>query len=284
MSDRLIDPEISAAKFPEWGDHYKESIEDLWKKYRIFAPSNFKGQFCRDLNKQESMIWEMILACKLLDVGYKLKKTNENSPDLCVSFKGKNLWIECSLPRQGDPESFDSVPDLKVDGCFYKVNKESSLLRIANVIKSKERQYNKWIDSGIISKNDVFIYAVNGLNLQLGIYRNQLPDILGGVYGTGTPYGVWDEAKNAFETGFIPRLSVRKRNGKEVPVNIFIDKSYGYISGVIYSNDWICRSSTAPEYCFVRNLNSSNPSFLSFENICQAYDYTPDEIKMKKAE
>lgn len=265
---------------------YLDHIEKLWQAYQPFASAHFQRNLLTDDSKFDSLMWEMILGVALLEHGYQLQPSrSDKRPDLCIVLKGQKIWIECCLPRSGDPGNPNSVQEHPSDGEMHEVDPDKSVLRCTGALDVKKRQHLKWIATGVCAQNEPFIIAINGKNLSLNIHNSSLPDILRALYGLGDMYVTFDVKDLSHkESGYQFRPAIAKSGSANIPTAIpttlFVERDNGHISGVIYSTYWIGHCSSTPQYCYVENVNGSNRTGSIFSEFCQTYQYQQNQIKM----
>jgi hypothetical protein len=262
---------------------YREIIRKLWIKFEPYAHNEFRKDFLSDDQKFKSLLWEMILANKLLDNGYDLQvNLSKDAPDLCVLFNGKKIWIECVYATQGDDLNPDRVPDIIFDDTTHQVETEKSILRCTQVLESKSKQYKNWINKRLCKPNDILIVAVNGHELQLHISNNGLPDIMGALYEKGEQVYVFSQ--DDFKKGqsiYLRRTNIVKHNKTLIPTNYFLSPNNQHIDGIIYSDDWLQSRSSCPRYCFVQNINKIEKlQDVSFSQGFQTFDFNEAEGRL----
>lgn len=265
---------------------YIDHIEKLWQVYQPFASAHFQRNFLTDESKFDSLMWEMILGVAFLEHGYQLQPSkSDNRPDLCIVLKGQKIWIECCLPRRGDPGNPNSVQEIPSDGEFHEVDPDKSVLRCTAKLAEKKAQHKKWIEDGVCIENEPFIIAINGHNLRLNIHDASLPDILRALYGLGDRYVTFDVKDLSHkESGYQFKPAIVKSGNAKVPrpipTTFFLERDNNHISGVIYSTYWIGHCSSTPQYCYIENVNGRNRTGPIFGEFCQSYQYQQNQIKM----
>ncbi|MDP9195250.1 MAG: hypothetical protein M3O22_00515 [Pseudomonadota bacterium] len=261
---------------------YKQIVESYWEKYKPYAPPNFQREFLTNEAKFDPLLWEMTLGVKLLDHGYKLiSSPDDERPDLCIENGKIKVWIECYLPTRGKVNLPDSIPEFKWDGTAQSIDHDRNVLRVTQGLGHKKEQYNKWIKKGICSESEPFILAINGKNLDWRISDKTLPEILRALYGMGDLQVTFNSIDhNYHKVEFLKKLEVQKQSGNTVPTTIFLDANYHFISGILYSHDWIYRLSAGPTYCYVENVKSRISSSINFSGFAETYNYSEEEISL----
>nr|WP_281721637.1 hypothetical protein [Nitrosomonas nitrosa] len=279
---KCVQNRIEKAKSVPGAAEYLEHMERLWRIYQPFASPDFQYQILADDDKFYSLTWELILGAKLLENGYRLEPSmNDKRPDLCVIWEGKTIWIECCLPTGGDPSKPNSVTETPCDGEMHKVYPDKSVLRCTQVLSEKKQQHLEWIEKGVCDQNESFLIAINGRNLQLEIFDNDLPQILRALYGIGDMYAVFDSKDPEYsESGYRFNPLIAKSETASVSTTFFLEKENSHISGVLFSTDWITRYSSCPQYCYVENINAANRTGTLFTEFCQTYEYSENRITL----
>ncbi|TKB88400.1 MAG: hypothetical protein E8D41_15425 [Nitrospira sp.] len=273
---------LENAKPGSGASDYLEHMERYWRTYHPFASPDFQHQLLADDDKFYSLTWELMLGATLLEKGYHLEPSiNDKRPDLCLILEGKRIWIECSLPTGGDPLKPNSVTETISDGEFHDVHHDKSVLRCTQILSEKKRQHLRWIEKGVCGQDESFLIALNGLNLQLGIFNSSLPEIFRALYGTGDMYDVFDSKDPEYrESGYHFKPKIDKSETESISTIFFLEKDNGHVSGVLFSTDWIMRSSSAPQYCYVENINGVNRTGNLFAEFCQTYEYSENQIRL----
>ena len=274
---------IGNAKPSQEEPQYLEHMESLWRIYRPFASPGFQHQILADDSKFYSLTWELILGAKLLEKGYHLEPSkNDDRPDLCLIWEGKRVWIECCLPTRGDPLKPNSVTETPCDDEFHEVDPDKSVLRCTQVLCEKKRQHLSWIERGVCNQDDSFLIAINGCNLKLQIYNSSLPQILRALYGIGNPFVVLDSKDAECRgSGYAHSPRIDKSEAAPVSTTFSLEKDNSHISGVLFSTDWILRSSSSPQYCYVENINAANKTGTLFAEFSQTYEYQDNQIRLR---
>jgi hypothetical protein len=276
---------VENAKSGSGASDYLEHMERYWRTYQPFASPDFQYQLLADDNKFYSLTWELMLGATLLEKGYHLEPSmNDKRPDLCLILEGKRIWIECCLPTGGDPSKPSSVTETVLTSAgefeFHDVDPNKSVLRCTQILSEKKQQHLRWIAKGVCNQDEPFLIALNGLNLQLGIFNSSLPEILRALYATGDMYDVFDPKDSEYrESGYHFKPKIDK---SETPISttFFLEKDNRHISGVLFSTDWIMRCSSSPQYCYVENINATNKTGILFAEFCQTYEYSESQIRL----
>ena len=274
---------VENAKPGSGASDYLEHLEKFWRTYQPFASPDFQLQLLGDDGKFYSLTWEMMLGTRLLEKGYHLEPSvDDDRPDLCLILEGKRIWIECCLPTGGDPSNPNSVTEMVSDGEFHKVDLDKSVLRCTQALSEKKQQHRRWIEKGVCNRNEPFLIALNGLNLKLKISNSSLPQILRALYAIGDMYAVLDSKNPEYrESGYHFKSKIDKSETTSISTTFFLNNENNHISGVLFSTDWIMRSSSSPQYCYVENINAANRTGTLFTEFCQTYEYRENQISLQ---
>ena len=261
---------------------YLEHMERLWRTYQPFASTDFQHQLLADDDKFYSLTWELMLGATLLEKGYHLEPSiNDKRPDLCLILEGKRIWIECCLPTGGDPSKANSVTETVSDGKVHDVDHDKSVLRCTQALSEKKRQHLRWIAKGVCNQDEPFLIALNGRNLQLGIFNSLLPQILRALYATGDMCVVFDSKDPEYrKSGYHFKPKIDKSEKTAISTSFFLENDNNHISGVLFSTDWINHYSSSPQYCYVENINGANRTGILFTEFCQTYEYSESQIRL----
>jgi len=212
----------------------------------------------------------------------KVLNNNRKEHDADIQVKqGENLiHVECTATTLGEENKPDTVPEMYVSKSVYNlvvqdVPEEKILLRIAQALTDKHKQYQKRITDGRVKENEPYVVAINTGTLQ---HMENLPNILKTLFGIGhitlrmrqngipvenpTPY--WSR-----------RESITKANGEIVDMTFFEKEEHKGISAVIYSNSTVLNHLLNPsdeDTILVHNPLASNPiPFEEFNFLTQHY-------------
>lgn len=266
-------------------DDYIQMIENVWNVYKDYASPNYQVELLRGGSKLTSLLWEMILGCALLENGLTLQKSdNDNRPDLCLIDKEKKIWIECCVPRFGQEShaGFYKVVDNTDDDCTVSwIDNDFGASRYLQGLYEKKIQYSKWLASGIVSVDDIFIIAMNGREVRLSISNNALPDIMLPLYGMGN-IGVVIGGSEDGKVFYEHKKDIAKNDVTKIPTQFFLNEDNAIIDGVIYSDFWFGSLSSQPRYCFVQNILSKKIEDFGFGKFMQVYEYPKGSIRLKR--
>lgn len=230
-------------------------LENLWRVFSPFADPNFKSELAIQFHPR---FWEMYLTCTLIEMGFDLvPRKSSYGPDIHINLNGKNLWIEATAPDAGIGD--DAVPGYSgLDDSiqFIRVPEEQMILRLTNSFYKKCWMYEEYVSSGLISKNDIFVVAINGFNVPHILGEDEIPYIVKSVlpFGDLTVTINIDEMKPVDEF-YEYRGHIQKKSGANVPTKAFQDPTYSFVSGVLYSTAelWNLPASFGSDFKFVHN-------------------------------
>jgi hypothetical protein len=255
-----VDPEATEAR---------KNIENLWNFYRNYADRNFRKEFGRDFY---SRFWEMYLTHVLYIRGFSVK-CPKPGPDILLKDNTKCIWVEAVAPKCGDEQSTDKI----IDGLKGKNNyevvvepfKESQIIfRFRQAIESKLKKYQEYCKptktrGSIIGEEDPYIIAISGSNFPWSCPDRLLQPL---IVKTVFPIGslrllINPDNGDILKQDFSCRRSVAKSSGSPVDTDIFLNKKYTAISGILYSRTYaICDYPRNPgsEFIFIHNPLGKN--------------------------
>lgn len=230
--------------------------ETLWNKFEPLADDDFVEEIKKSFHQRW---WEMFLGafCVERDLVTFSKKPG---PDFGIKFGDQTIWIEATAPTRGAEEKPDTVPPLAM-GVGSKVPVEKILLRIISSIDEKCRQYERWIEQGVIPSTDQFIIALNWRTA--GDYRGDAkpPYLLRAAYKLGNQYVSIDRNdRNNTKSGYSGSSEIKKENGSLVEHGYFQIEKYRFISGLIFSDiDAASPPNQHGPFTFAPNPFAGNP-------------------------
>ena len=232
---------------------------DLWKIYEPFADNHFVIEIQRDFSAR---FWEMDLTCFLRGLGKEIE-CPKPGPDIKVD---NSIWIEAISPTQGNTNNADSVPEI-ITGIATSVDSDLIILRYTASIKEKHRKYLSYIKNGIIKSDEPYIIALNSSQIPGANIELPMPRIVSALLSIGSQYVELDrESGNVVGGGYHYKETVVKRNGANVPIDMFHNPEYSGISAVLYSCTDGCNRAekNGSEYILVHNPLASNPISAGF--------------------
>ena len=237
----------------------REELNCYWKHYRPYAQSGFHKTILTNEEKSFALVWEMLLASRLVTHGFTLRETRNEEPDLRLDINGQTVWIECCVPDKGDsePEKVNGVkvhPDNYGKG-FRQIDPDRVVLRWTNALSEKFKQYQKRIQAGLCTSDQPYIIAVNGYKAGLDYKKGEMPDIMRAVYGMGDQIIIYDRNSGESDSHYSSQDSIDKNSGASVSTCFFENESHKGITGIIYTQDspFSCMKM---DYCYVENVLS----------------------------
>lgn len=238
---------------------FKVWLEAIWKQYEPHADSNFPKEFKKQFNQRA---WELYLGSTLINRGYTLGSHSNAGPDIKITHKSKNVWVEAIAAEKGDAQ--DKVPDIEY-GKAMDVPEKEMLLRLTAGLREKHQKYLKYLKGDLISQNDPFVIAIDRSPLEHP--DAQIPLILKCLFAIG--YQVLFLRREipqpkTEESTWSAREKVNKVSGSEVEMLMFRDASFEGISAVIYCVQDILNSPRDPnkmgdDFVIVHNPFAKNP-------------------------
>lgn len=255
--------------------------EALWQQYIPFADPHFR------VDAQAHFIerfWEMYLAVALLDRGIELSPGAGKGPEFSFRYSGDRIWVEAVAPGPGDGP--DRVPEIEY-GVASAVPVVNILLRYANAVVEKRRQYIAAVTSGIVKPTDGYILAINSRRIRIGPLDNTLPLYIQALL----PIGDFAVTMNTstFEVVdqfYQPRESVRKANDSHVSTRPFLDSEYSFISAVLHSSsDCVNRpESMGRDFSILHNPMAARPLGHSLFSWCNQYSWIDGTLEQRPPE
>lgn len=211
-----------------------------------------KGALARLNGPDDGLFWgamsEVFLADRLLHAG--LQPTHqEPGPDFRLEHGGKTIWVEVitPLPTNVPVEWLEHTPGSAVD-----FPAEPILLRWTAAIKEKAEKLRGnpsqgkagYLASGIVSEDDIYVIAVNGLLLRGGGFGkgdgfpqfegiSQFPLAVEATCSVG-PYAIKINrlTLEQVSAGHSHRPRLARPKGADVPADTFHDPSFAPISAI----------------------------------------------------
>lgn len=214
-------------------------LDKLWAAYAPYADPDFKQGFARD---PDSRFWEMYIGTSLLAAEKQLLPTSERlrqggQPDICVLDGDKKLWIEAIAPDRGapGPDHVAEPKPLNEGGGFAPVPVRQAQLRITSALWTKSKAIVRYLNEGVIAKDDVRLVAIGGGNFGVHVLDHRLPLVLSSVFPIGAEYVSIDRTTGEqVDQGFEASLTIA-REGEPIPRTAFLDGPFGHISGILWS-------------------------------------------------
>lgn len=262
-------------------------LEDLWAKFRPYSDMNFLEEFqSGDSGKFQQRYWEMFLGAWLIDKGFQLLPHSDEGPDIAVQLNAHKIFFEAIVPGPGDgpdkvPELIPQVwqPGVRLEA--RDVPSNQILMRWTSAFHTKAQQFRKYVDTGIVSKNDSCVIAIN--SCQLGPFGfngiSNFPAALEAVYPIG-PQQVHFTPNQPDKTtvDLLHRPSIEKSNKSPIKTTPFMTDDFAFISAIIATH-----KSDAHMFCYpgrpvalIHNLHAAVP--IARKQIPADYEYWAEPI------
>jgi type I restriction enzyme S subunit len=231
-----------------------EYICALWEKFsnKQLNDSHFESEFTSgSLSKFYQRFTEMFLACHLIDAGFSLLSRDEG-PDLLIQHERQKIWIEIVTPEpKGIPEYHLNPPKLSLEQPksgfslpIFNVPSNEILLRWTAALKEKYEKLEgrskngRWIpgyrQKGIVTNDDIYVIAVNGIMLCGFRGISGYPYALESVYPIGAIEVTFSrETDEIINRSHQYRPHIPKRNGSDVPTDSFLNPAYAGIGAIL---------------------------------------------------
>jgi hypothetical protein len=191
------------------------------------------GKFVKEFQTTfDSSFWELYVFAVLKEFGMQVD-FSVASPDFhVVTGSSMNVEATVALHAQGAPPEYSARKAEDVPKDLNELNRQT-MLRIRNSIDTKHKKYSKLYASLDRVKNRPFVLAVTAFDSPFArlICQRAIEAVLYGYYV--------DEERFLREGGALKgqRLeSVRKDNLSEVPLAVFGQEEFGWLSAVIFSS------------------------------------------------
>jgi type I restriction enzyme S subunit len=236
------------SRYPGEGQHkaYREELIRICNAFVKSGLSDFK--FVSDLRSGEngkfwSCISEAIIFDKLQGKNFATRSKVGIGPDFLLMDGGRKIWIEVVCPQpMGVPSEWIEIQT----GTYRSVPHNEILLRWCSAIKEKSEKLigsmdgkvKGYLQTGIVSKNDIYVIAVNGCQLRHGPFQalhgiSQYPYAVEAVFSIGPYQLTFDKASRKFvKFGFQERYAIIKPNKSLVPTYSFLDPSFNMVSAI----------------------------------------------------
>jgi hypothetical protein len=195
-----------------------------------------------DEGKLWSYIWEAMLYRYLCTMGYELPNSvtaaGQHGPDFCVSYQGRTIWIEATVPSpEGIPADWLAAPRKGEVRVRTKPDAER-VLRCTSAIDAKQKKFAVYRAKGIVGAKDCAVIAVNICRLSDwdidGNGISQLPLVMEAVFPIGPlAVPITHDGKLHGPAQHMPRFALEKVNGREIQTANFLDPLFANVSAVM---------------------------------------------------
>jgi type I restriction enzyme S subunit len=248
--------------YPNYDEYYiasgsiaerRDLFEKLYASYEPYADSHFLDQIKISFDQRS---WEMYFACVLNGNGIEIFSKDEG-PDIGIKYGEKSIWVECVATEQGEGE--DRVLDM-IHNSVFDLPEREMLLRLSNALDIKFKKYQKYIDKGLVSKEDIFIIAITrGI---LNYLDPGIPLILKCLFRLGDLAIPIKRSDGSLGQPYYQlREEIRKHNESPVSMNFFESGNHNGISAIVYSQTTVLNHPEimGGDCILVHNPNSTNP-------------------------
>lgn len=233
----------------------RRKFEKLWQNFEPYADNNFLTEIKTNFHQRS---WEMYLGNVLLEKKLAIKSQN-GGPDFILD---DDIYIECVALTRGDLTKPDSVPEMfvaKTPEEIYEhdVPVDQMILRITQVINNKALdQYKEWRSKKWFKADAPFIIAINTGDLQY-VDNPSMPNVIKALFGFQFMQINLKNGKKSYSH----RDKIEKVNKEPVFVNYFINNSFSFVSGVLFSDKAVLNhpDKIGDDCIFVNNPFSSLP-------------------------
>lgn len=245
----------------------------------------------KEEGKLWSCLWEAKLYRHLSSMGYELRNSvtaaGQHGPDFCINYQDRKIWIEAIVPS---PEGISAdwlEPARKGEIKVKTKPDQQRVLRCTSAIDAKQKKFAEYRAQGIVGASDCAVIAINICRLSDwdvdGNGISQLPLAMEAVFPIG-PLGVpiTREGKPDGPAQHMPRLALKKVNGREIQTANFLDPRFANVSAVVqgHQKDMFKRGLVLST---VHNPLTSNPLPTSLFGTCKEFvaEERGDEYQIK---
>ena len=248
--------------------------DEMWEKYQPYADPNFRQEIQIDFHAR---FWEMYLTCACLDKSLPVRRRiSVQGPDVLIQDEMSNIWIEAIAPSRGAEKNPDRVPDYKFNGTAQNVPNDQIILRYRHAIAEKfDNKYQQYLSDSVIDSSDPYIIAINSCKIfEAGIADTDPPRIIKAVFPIGYQrITITRDTMNIVDSGFQFRPAIERTSGELISTNLFVDKMYECLSGILISHASGIRliKPLGADFIFIHNPLAKNPAPLGFFKIGREY-------------
>ena len=241
---------------------FREYIDDIYQIYIQYCPDSFNKFHNEKVLNFEGCMWEMYIFHLLYKNNFRMEKTGDGKPDLCLVLKDElRVWIECISVKKGKEGNTHTIVDRSATlpneeennyGVYFTEpqlaqHENDYLLLISSGISDKSKKFKNYINALKI-KNDYTIIAVNlselGSDLKSFEYHTNISSIMKVLF-----INQIENDSNIYSgTDILNSQNNIMKNTTNIQLGLFSDNNYSHISAVIYHNDEM----------FLRVMNHTN--------------------------
>ncbi len=228
--DAATDQDYRSLNFPhnDATQKCRDFVEFLWKNYAAFADKNFLTDARHHFHQR---FWEMYLSVTFMQRGYEVTKTPDESPDICIQLGERKLWIEAVAPGPGT--GVDKIPEPE-HGKVNWVPTDQITLRYLQAFDAKFKNYQKYLEKDIVSRDDIFVIAINCNKVPHAYFGSTVPYHVQALLPFGPPNVIIDvKTDSIVETGYSLKDMVLKNSGSKVEKKAFTDPKFAGVSAVM---------------------------------------------------
>ncbi len=251
----------------------RDRVEALRVRYE---PLCRDPDFCRDAMQHfNARVWQMYIACVLLDHGHVLEPSGGDAPDLKIRQPdGSVLWIEVTTAEAGEgPNRAKRIyqSDPSIGSAMFQLDERKMILRYQNAIRKKAIHRDEFIERGAIAVADPYVIAINAADIDDAVLDDGLPNIVRAVYPVGElhfSYRVrtdYSDPSEEFDPGghWVRPItpSVKTPKGIDAPTTGFADGALAGVSALIFSPEaiWNAPQQIGRECISVYNATAATP-------------------------
>lgn len=211
-------------------------VLNRWSIGFIDRDNKFVKEFQTTFN---SSFWELYLHECFQNLGFKPNYTH-HAPDFTIETRLKNkILVEAVTTKSADDGTPEHDRIEKLNQLFINEKNHQKLHneivhlateRLANSIKNKSRKYITNYSKELHVKDKPFILAIGGFEQPL-FYLQGIGAIQRICYGL-----IKAEYKNSVPYMDYSDHIIKKKNGVEIPIGIFNNRSHSHISAILFSS------------------------------------------------
>lgn len=240
-------------------NYRKESLKKTWKE--MIANDKIDKQFYEKMHEIKSLEF----LSDIDDLIISNDHLSTKGPDFKI---GQNIWIECVTSSCGEGNKCLLKKTNGFEVFEYTKNENLILCRLTGSIDSKRKKFNEYIESGVVNKKDKNVIFLSAGSLYseafFGDYGFVLNKVLFGV--NHRSLAIDQKTNKIVENGYTYNKEIFNHNNSSIDCNIFMNKSYEIISGIIFSYASLDEHYTKENTFYFRNPNAKNKVSLRLFN------------------
>jgi hypothetical protein len=235
LNQRFPDNSVAPSHF--------ESLLAAYQESRLAPPNLISEVTSGEEGKLWSHVWEALLYHHFASLKFnfrygKVTKAGQHGPDFGIIDGDRTIWIEAVVPSpEGIPADWLEPPKIN-EVRVRSMPHQEMLLRWTSVLRDKRSQFEKYVQENIIPASDCTVVAINACRLSDFVGDDhgisQLPFAVEAVFPIG-PLAIQltSDGQMRNDPMRVPRHSLQKPSGIEVPTGNFLDPTYRNISGLL---------------------------------------------------